>query len=250
MNAMEQVKTCTYTMTMDERIFGKYNQGRHHVKVKVSPLKVYVYSLAPDEGVEVLYLAGENSGKALVNPNKFPYINVNLSPHHKLFRQNHIYTIEQMGFAYLHSILKKYELKEKEKFFSNLTVVDDSMLSKKNYYVLEINNKDFGLQTYKVQKGETLTSIAKKFNINDHMILELNKECKYYDDVKPGQTITIPNSFARKIVFHIDKKNLLPLTQYIYDHKGLFSKVVFNSFVLNPVFSPDEFSRNNPKYKF
>jgi outer membrane lipoprotein-sorting protein len=155
-----------------------------------------------------------------------------------------------MGFEYLHSVLRHYEITEKENFYNKIIIHHDSTQSKKNYYIMEIINEEFGFFTYKTLKRQTLTSSAKKFHVNDHMILELNSDIKYYDDVKPGQLITIPNSFAKRIVFYIDKKNYLPLTQYIYDHKGLFSKIEFSSFVLNPPIKPEEFTRKYPKYKF
>jgi outer membrane lipoprotein-sorting protein len=124
------------------------------------------------------------------------------------------------------------------------------MAGNKNYYLLVIDNPDFGHNKVTVKKGETITSIANRLFLNDRMILELNPGCSDYDDVKAGDVLTVPNGFAKKIVFHIDKKNMLPLIQTTYDDKGLYGKVTFSSFVLNPEFSDNDFSRSNPKYNF
>jgi hypothetical protein len=250
MTAMSKVQTCTYTLTFEERIYGKFYPGKLKVKLNVNPYKVYAYSVKPDEGAEVLYFASENNGKVLINPNKFPYINVSLSPLNSIFRKNHQFTILQMGFDYLHGVLKENERTQKENFFSKLSIKQDAAAEDKPYYILEIDNNEFGFINYRVMKGEDVTSISKKFFINDQMILELNRDVKYFDDVSPGQVLTLPNSFARKIIFYVDKKTMLPLTQILYDHKGLYSKIEFGSFQLNPVFAPNEFSRNNPKYQF
>jgi LysM repeat protein len=117
-------------------------------------------------------------------------------------------------------------------------------------YKLVIDNDEFGFINYKIKSNETITDVARKFYVNDQMILDLNRHISYYDDVYPSQVITIPNSYARRIEFYIDKQTLLPLTQIIYDHKGLFSKVRFTEFRLNPPLSPDEFTRDYKAYGF
>jgi hypothetical protein len=153
-----------------------------------------------------------------------------------------------MGFGHLYNILRGYESKEHLVFFQKLHLSKSG--DDKADLILEIRNNAFGYMNYKVLKGETLTTIAEKFLLNDQMLLELNPECDYYDDVRPGQVISIPNSFGKRIIFHIDRKTGLPLKQIIYDDKGLFSKVEFTSFVLNPVFSEKEFTKDFPGYGF
>jgi hypothetical protein len=246
MKAIEQINTCTFTISIEERVFDKYMKSRHQVKLQARPFKTYLKSEFPDKGAEVLYIAGSNHGKALINPNKFPFMNVNLLPTSSLLRKNHQYTVAQMGFGHLYSLLRGYERKEHENFFNKLHLSRDS----EGELILEIRNHEFGYLNYKVMKGETLTSIAEKFLINDQMILALNPDCDYYDDVRPGQVISIPNSFGKRIIFHIDRKTGLPLKQTIYDDKGLFSKVEFSSFVLNPVLKENEFTKDFPGYGF
>jgi hypothetical protein len=248
MKAIEQINTCTFTITIEERIFDKYIKSKHHVKLQTKPFKTHLKSEYPNKGAEVLYVTGANHGKALVKPNKFPYMNVNLVPTSSLLRKNHQYTVAQMGFGHLYNILRGYERKEHLVFFQKLHLSKSG--DDKGDLILEIRNNAFGYMNYKVLKGETLTTIAEKFLLNDQMLLELNPECDYYDDVRPGQVISIPNSFGKRIIFHIDRKTGLPLKQIIYDDKGLFSKVEFTSFVLNPVFSEKEFTKDFQGYGF
>lgn len=248
MKAVEQINTCTFTISIEERVFDKYLKSRHHVKLQTKPFKTYLKCEYPDKGAEVLYIEGANHGKALINPNRFPFMNVNLHPGSSLLRKNHQYTVAQMGFGHLYQILRGYERKEHENFFRKLHVTGSA--DNTGDLILEIRNNEFGYMNYKVMKGETLTTIAAKFLLNDQMILELNPDCDYYDDVRPGQVLTIPNSFGKRIIFHIDRKTGLPLRQIIYDNKGLFSKVEFTSFVLNPVFNNNEFSRDFQGYGF
>lgn len=250
MRGIERIRTCTYTIAIEERIFDQFVTGKHRVKLQITPSKVYIYSIAPDAGAEVLYIAGQNNGKALVNPNQFPFVNVNLHPENRLLRKFHQYTVAQMGFGYLYDLLRKYEFRDREKFFTSLHLDPKSVTSESDYYILEIRNNTFGNMNYKVMKGENVTSIARKFYLNDMMILDRNRDIAYFDDVQPGQVITIPNSFAKRIVFHVDKKTHLPLKQIIYDDKGLYSKINYSSFVLNPVIKPEEFTKDYPGYKF
>ncbi len=247
MYAMQSVRTASFTMELKERIFGKYEEGVLQVKLQANPLKVYLKSVKPDAGAEVLYVDGANENRALINPNGFPFFNISLSPDNPLLRKHHHHTILQMGFAHAYSIMKYYEVTEKDRFFSKMKLSVDP---KGVYHILEIDNDEFGFINYKVGKGEDLTSISKKFHVNDQMVLELNHGITDFDDVSAGQVITLPNSYAKKIVLYIDKKNMLPVRQTIYDLKGLYSDAEFTNLKVNPTFSNIDFSSENPQYGF
>ncbi|MFM8916615.1 MAG: DUF1571 domain-containing protein [Bacteroidota bacterium] len=247
MSAMQSVRTATFTIDINERIYGKMQHGIHQVKLQANPYKVYLKSIKPDAGAEVLYVEGTNSNKALINPSSFPYINISLSPQNPLLRKHHQNTILEMGFANAYSIIKYYETTERERFYANMKLSNDASGA---YHILEIDNDEFGFVNYKVKKGEDVTSIAHKFHVNDQMVLELNPSINDFDDVAAGQVITLPNSFARRIVLYIDKKNMLPVKQHIYDLKGLYTDVEFKSLKVNPLLTNMDFSSENPQYGF
>ena len=247
---MEKVKTCTYVLDMEERVWGKITSSQYISKINTAPLKIYAYSIRPNPGAEALYVEGKNNGKVLINPNRFPYINLSLSTNSMLLRKSHQYNIVQMGFSYFHEILVKNEKLNGAKFYASLVLRDNIVYNNKEYFVLEIQNDDFGYKNYTVLSGENVSDIANKLLVNDHMILELNTGIDDYDDVKPGQVIRVPNSFAKRILVYIDRNNYLPLVQFVYDDQGLYSKIQFSSFILNPVIQPEEFTRNYSKYKF
>ncbi|MBL0343032.1 MAG: DUF1571 domain-containing protein [Bacteroidetes bacterium] len=250
MHGIDQVRTATYVLNLDERVYDKPHTCGYIVKLQVKPLKIYAYCVNPNPGAEALYVEGQNTKKILINPNRFPYININLSVNSMLLRKTHQYTMLQLGFDYLHGLLKKYHDKQGPEFYRRLSVKEDVLFDKKDYFVLEINNPDFGYLNYKVLKGENVTSIAQKFLANDHMILEANRDISDYDDVSAGQIIKVPNSFAKRIVFYIDKVHFLPLVQIIYDDKGFYTRIEFTSFVLNPLIKDEEFTRSYSKYNF
>lgn len=250
MTAMQQVHSSSFILETEERIFGETKHARYIVKLQVHPYQVYAYSITPNPGAEALYLEGKNNGKILINPNKFPFINLSLSPNSMLLRKNHQYTMLQMGFSYVHELLAAYHKIEGPDFLKRLKSGGDISFQNRNYHVLEINNPEYAIVNYKVLKGETVTSIAKKLHINDHIILELNPSIDDYSDVDTDEIIKVPSSFAKKIVLYVDPKTFLPYVQITYDDKGLYGRVIMSSFVLNPAFGPLDFSRSNPKYHF
>lgn len=250
MDAMRNTKTCSFVISLKERLGGSYKESQYLVRMQTKPLKVYAYSINPDAGAEALYVEGKENGKALINPNKFPFVNLTLSLNNMLMRKHHHYTMLQSGFIYTQAILEKYIQREGSAFYKLWRQQPDTVIGTKKYLVLEMDNPGYGYTDYKVKSGETVTSIAEKILVNDHMILDLNKSIHDYDDVKAGQTIRVPNSFARRLRFFIDPVTRLPLIQEMYDDKGLYNRVVFSSVVQNPEFGELEFSRNNPKYGF
>ena len=250
MEAMQKVHSSSFILETEERIFGETKNARYIVKLQIHPYQVYAYSIHPNPGAEALYLEGKNNGKILINPNKFPFINLSLNPNSMLLRKNHQYTMLQMGFSYVHELLAAYNKIEGPDFVKRLKSGGDINFQNRNYHVLEINNPEYKIINYKVLKGETVTSIAKKMHINDHIILELNPDINDYSDVNANDIIKIPSTFAKKIILYVDKKTFLPYVQITYDDKGLYGRVIMSSFVLNPAFGPLEFSRSNPKYHF
>lgn len=250
LKAMEQVHTASYTVNIKERIKGKFVYDQYNVKMQAEPFKTYVYSIKPNPGAEAIYMEGCNNGKCIVNPNRFPYINLNLSPHSMLLRKNHQYNILQMGFDYMHGLLSHYLTLYGGGFPRMISKANDVESGGKSYYSLVIDNPAFGYRNYTVQPGETVVTIGEKLKVNDHMILEINPAIDDYEDVKAGQVIKVPNSFARKIILKIDKKSFLPMAQTVYDEKGLYSVVEFSNFIANPKLTAEDFSPENPEYGF
>jgi outer membrane lipoprotein-sorting protein len=250
LQAMEKVKSASYTLNIKERIHGKYVYDHYQVKMQTDPFKAYVYSIKPNPGAEALYLEGCNNGKCLINPNRFPFMNLNLNPHSMLLRKNHQYNILQMGFDYMRGLLTQYVTLYGSTFVQMISRSPDTEAAGRTHYNLVIDNPNFGYKNYTVLEGETVVKIGEKLRVNDHMILEINPEIDDYEDVEAGQVIKVPNSFARKIILRIDKKTMLPLAQTVYDDKGLYSVVEFSNFVANPKLTEADFSPENPKYGF
>ncbi len=250
LTASENVKTAKYSLKKEEKIGTVLIESEMRAKLQSIPYKVYVYNIKPTNGSEVLFLADENNGNAIVNPNSFPFINLNLNPNNWLLRKEQHHTLNDLGFIYISNIIKNQIRKDGELFYSYLTYDGEVEWNGKKMYKLTLDNKNFAYYNYTVQKGETITSIAKKLNVSDYMILSSNPKAHFYDDIKPGMQLKVPNSYARKIILYIDKVYFLPLVQFIYDDKGLYEKYELNNFILNPALRAEEFTPAYKEYHF
>jgi outer membrane lipoprotein-sorting protein len=247
--AIDNLKTATYTLNQSERIKGKMRDGVIETRLQVSPFKVYLKIQAPakDAGTELLYVDGERGGKCLVNPNSVP-INVNLAVTDKRVVEDQHHTLTESGFKYFKGIIVQMRKKYADKINDYVKLSNVKWLGKE-YYKADINFPDFAYENYTVLAGEDVRKIARKKYINEYMILEINN-LSDYSAVKAGQVIKIPNVYAKRTVLYVDKVNFLPVIQELYDDKGLYEKYSMTNLKINPVFSPDEFTKDCKLYKF
>jgi outer membrane lipoprotein-sorting protein len=250
MNAMKNVRTASFVLDIHERIKGQMRHDQFVVKLNVNPYKVYVYSVTPNPGAEALFIEGEHNDKALINPNMALIPTLSLSPEHSILRRNHQFTLRHFGFEYVYDVCRGYIDKLGNNFFNHLKLDKPLVWNKSECHQLVLETDDFRWIPYTVQKSENLVTLSKKLLVNDYMILENNPKLKNYEDVKEGQIIKVPTVFGKKIIFYVDKQSFLPLVQIVYDDKGLYSRIEYSSYVINPVFTAEDFSRKNKKYGF
>ena len=120
----------------------------------------------------------------------------------------------------------------------------------RNCLKIVLTNNSFHYISYTIQDGEDLTSIAKRLYLNDFMIMDKNPTIDYYDDVKSGQIIQIPTSYAKKMVLYLDKEIMLPVQIDIFDDKGLYGAYSYNKLIINKQFAWDEFNTTFKDYHF
>lgn len=245
--AIREVKGLKYHLKIIERGKKGYNFYESAVKFQKNPRKIYLYI----KGIEVLYVEGTNNNKALVNPSSFPYINLNLDPMGDLMRQDQHHSLNEMGYDYLASIIQYTMLKVGKNFEEYFSLEGEEKINNRLCYKVQINNKDFGYRDYVVQEGESITSIARKFFISEYMILERNPKFKdYFDLLKKGQVIRIPNSYCKSVTLYIDKFYFVPISVKVFDDKGLFEEYNYHYLQVNPKFEEGEFTRSYKDYKF
>lgn len=246
LESIDKVKTLKYNLKLAERIKGKILNTQSVVKLQKKPRKIYLYLKGP----ELLWIEGENDGKAFVNPGGFPYINLNLDPMGSLLRKDQHHTLNEMGYDYYSSILEGVLNKSGDNIDKNIVLTGEEIWNNRACYKVALSFPDFAFINYTVKKGENLIKISRKLNVSEYMILENNPTIDDYFDVKEGDIIKVPNAYAKLTVLLIDKEFMLPINTKIYDDKGLFESYEYYNLQVNPVISDEEFTRHYKGYKF
>ncbi len=245
--SIQDLERLKYSLKIVERGKKGYNHYESSVKLNRTPRKIYLYI----KGIELLWVAGWNNNKAYVKPNSFPYVNLSLDPLGYLMRQDQHHTLNEMGVDYFGSVIEYIALKYGDKFSDYVTLVGEERINNRPCYKIIIDNKDFGYETYTVGENESITSIARKLHISEYMILEVNPKLNdYFDILKKGQKLKVPNAYAKHVTLYIDQLYFLPISIKILDDKGLFEQYDYHFLQVNPKIEDAEFTKDYKDYKF
>jgi outer membrane lipoprotein-sorting protein len=238
----------TAEITKEERIAGKLVKQITAVKLIREPYQLYLNQRYPKEGVEIL--CRPDHDRALINPNSFPWFNLHLDPFGSFMRNDQHHTVYDSGFDLMSSILHRELARIGDDTARHIFYRGTVTWQNRPAIHIEMANPDYHHATYQVLLGEDLNSIAKKLNVNEYAILELNDDVDFYDDVMPGQKIQVPSSYAKKMELYIDSEFILPLVIRVYDSEGLYEHYAYKKFVLNPSFKAGEFTSDFEEYDF
>lgn len=243
-------KTLKYDLKMKERVKGKYLTAKNSFKIQVSPFKMYLKQEYPHKDMEILYVEGINNNNVLVHPCGFPWTNLNLPPNSSHMRKNLHHPVMDSGLSYVYSVLKS--LLDKNELILDKIISYDGNITWKGVscYKLTLINPGFKYQNYTVLPRETPFSIAKKFKINDYMIIDKNSDILEFEDCKPGMNIKIPVDYAAKMEIWLDQKMLTPVIMRIYDDVSLYEEFEFSNMQINYKFQASEFTSSYQEYNF
>ncbi len=245
--SIDAVDRFKYSLKITERGKKGFNHYESSVKLCRSPRKLYVYI----KGIELIWVNGWNGNKAYVKPNSFPYINLSLDPLGSLMRQDQHHTINEMGFDYFASIVEYMALKVGDRFDQYFKLEGEERYNNRPCYKITINNKDYGYENYTVGDRESITTIARKLHISEYKILEVNPKLNdYFDILKKGQVLKVPNAYAKDVVLYIDQLYHLPIGVKVSDDKGLFEQYDYFFLQVNPKIEETEFTTGYKDYKF
>lgn len=247
--AIKTHKTLKFHLKKSERMKGKMEPGEQDVKLNMNPFKAYLKVQVPNKGAEVLYLAGQNDGNSLVNPNAFPYMNLNLDPEGSILRKGQHHSVKQLSFKYTGEVLGHVYDRYQENINDYVEYKGDITWDGRDCYHIYLDNKEYGFMDYKVQAGDDIISIARKTHTNEYMLLEQNK-LKNFDSVKAGQTIKVPNSYCKSITMYVDKELKLPIYQKMFDEGGHSATYEYTKVQINPSISSAEFTKDYKDYDF
>ncbi|HUM50694.1 MAG TPA: LysM peptidoglycan-binding domain-containing protein [Chitinophagales bacterium] len=226
MSAMGNAKTMTYHFYAQERMHdGKYSKSDVEFKVIASPLKIRANAKLP-QTAQLMYDAAASKEVKVKKGLK-----LSLSPTNSLLMKGVHNPITRAGFATIKKILETSIAQRKgEDLSTYVKVLGTVNFDSKDCWKVEINDADYKIINYTVAAGETsVWAIGKKLAISEYKIKELND---IGDEVKPGQVIKIPSSYAKKTTLYIDKTNYLPIYHKMEDEKGIYEIYEFKELKL------------------
>lgn len=249
---VSDVNNLSYTVHLKERIDGELSEERTgEIKMTNKPLRVYYYMISPRFGAELLYNSENYGDNIYINPNGFPWFTINVSSDNKWMRKSRHHTILDAGYEYIKDILGRYlQRKPPDNDGLKITNLGHTKIKENDCIKLSIEKEVFFYKNYTLKEGESISEYSRKQGLCDFMILERNRKYSWYDCAKPGETILVPNFYAKKIDFYIDSDTYLPVSLAIYDDLGLFEEVTFSNIDIKTVFPSGTFSVDNPEYGF
>jgi hypothetical protein len=246
--AIKEIRTLRYELEATERIGEKAHSATSNVKINIKPRKIYFKSL--NKRIEILYVENTNKDHALVNPNRFPSINLNLDPLRSLMRQNQHHTIFELGYSQIgqitHAAMERYGENFDRHFFYLGTVVHQGKTCDKIYAEFP----GFQYIRYITGHEENIRGIANKRAIGEYRIYEKNKGVKFHEVLPKGRVLNIPSDYGSKIILHIDRETHLPLYISAFDDRGFYESYSFSKVSVNTPIKEKEFSKDYFEYNF
>ena len=248
LDSLKNVKTQRCDLKSTERVNGHYAYAGSHIKINTNPKKIYFYSIL--KGNEVLWVQGANKGNAVVHSPSFPLFSLDLDPFGSIMRKDQHHTIFDLGFQNVGKIIANTIMHAPKAFDKHFAYAGTVTWNNIECYQLLINFPEYKYIQHAASKGETVNSIAKKFNTSDFKIRYKNELSSYFGEIKEGKKLLVPTPYASKVIIFVDKKSFMPINIKIYDEDGLFEAYEFYNVVINAPFAPDEFSKSFKGYKF
>lgn len=247
LKSIDEISGLKYYLKIIERGKKNFNHYESTVKLNRSPKQIYIYI----KGIEVLWRQGENKNKALVKPSGFPFFSINLDPMGDLMRQDQHHTLLEMGYDYFADIIQNTIDRLGHNFDNVFTCQGEEKINNRLCYKILIDNKNFEYQDYVIGEGENVTSIARKFHVSEYMIVEKNRKLNdYFDELRKGQVIKVPNWYGKHVVYYIDKFYFVPISMRVEDETGIFEEYNYHFLQVNPKFEEAEFTRKYKDYHF
>jgi hypothetical protein len=248
LDSIRNIRTQTCDVKAMERVDGHLLFAESHIKVNVSPRKIYFHN--PEKGIEVLWVEGTNKGNASVHSRSVPLVNFDLDPYGSIMRKDQHHTVFELGSPYIGVTIANTIVKAPKDFDKHFAYAGTLTWNNHECYQILISYPEYKYVEYITKKGETVTSISQKMNTSDFKIRYKNDLGSYFGAIKEGKKLLIPVPYSNRAILFIDKKTFIPLNVKVYDEEGLFESYEFYNVKINPGFAANEFSKNYKDYGF
>ena len=246
-DSVKKIRTVSYRVDAIEREQNEFHRVHSEIKLQCQPRKLYLIN--PDRKLEILYDETLDHDKALVKSPTLSFLSLMLDPTGTLMRKNQHYSIHELGFDFVVKALALIIGKDPAgtaNFIWHGKVVKNKRLCA----LIEYKNTQFSYVTYTVGNKETVSSIAAKLLVNEHIVRYKNNLLNDFAYLKPGRELLMPNLYLKRAMLYVDDKTYLPVSITAYDDKDMFECYDFSGVEVNKAFSPSDFDRNNKNYHF
>jgi outer membrane lipoprotein-sorting protein len=230
-----KVKTMRYHSVKYERTPDGVDEAAFDFVVQRKPFKVAGRMM--EKGHYILYDPAVSATQATYISNGFPYTNLMLDVHGKVFRGTNHYTISDAGCEFIFGIMKG-QFKKIPQHFSCALITRKG----REEYAIEAQTDEWKLVPYKAQPGENVLDIADKLGVSAYLIIERNDAVDEYLDDCTGLTLMVPTHYGVKVRLHIDAKLGLPTLIENYDDRGLFERYEYTNYQVNFSLPSDYFT--------
>jgi hypothetical protein len=237
MKAMANATHLEYHFFSKER-FGpnKFENSEVKFKYQQSPLKIYAEAFKP-ESAKLSYIPAESDK---INVKKGP-LKINLSVYSNMLMKQQHHPLYKAGFGTIKGILE-HNLKARgltsAQYGEFAKIVGTVTYDGKPCWHIEINDKDYKLTTYTVKNEKDVWELGKKLAIPEFRVKQLNN---ISDELKAGQVLKVPSSYAKKTTVYVCKSTYLPIYQKMEDDEGLYEVFEFKSLKTGVKFTDEDF---------
>jgi len=238
MKAMANATHLEYHFFSTER-FGpnKFENSEVKFKYQQSPLKIYAEAIKP-ESAKLLYIPSEN---AKINVKKGP-LKLNLDVYSNMLMKQQHHPLYKAGFGTVKGILE-HNLKSRgltaAQYGEFAKIIGTVTYDGKPCWHIEILDKDYKMTTYTVKTEKDVWELGKKLAIPEFKVKQLNN---IGNDLKAGQVLKVPSSYAKKTTVYVCKSTYLPIYQKMEDEEGVYEVFEFKSLKTGVKFTDTDFS--------
>jgi outer membrane lipoprotein-sorting protein len=235
LSAMGNAKTMTYHFYAQERMDdGTYSKSDVEFKVIASPLKIYARAHLP-QSAQVIY---DDAVSKEVKVKKG--FKLSLAPTNKLLMKGVHNPVTRAGFGQIKKILdKSIAVRKGADLTTFIKVLGSVNFDGKDCWKVQIDDPDYKIITYTVKAGTTsVWQIGNELAVSEYKIKELND---IGDEVKAGQVLKVPSSYAKRTTLLVDKTTFLPIYHKMEDEKGIYEIYEFKGLKLGVTLTDADF---------
>jgi hypothetical protein len=221
-----EVQNMSYHSYKNERKIEVYEEANFDFVVQRKPFKVA--GVMTEKRHRLLFDPLQNKTEALYIPNGFPYTNIWLDVHGKVFRGLNHYTISNAGCEFIFGIIRDQYERIPEDFVCKKVV-------RRGQEEIEISAKtdNFHFTDYTVQPGESALDVAKKFSVMAYVLIEYNSNVDNYPDNLEGKTIKVPSNYGSKVKLCVNANHGMATLIEVEDKKGLLETYEYTNYNFN-----------------